>query len=35
MGMIAQQAGADHVTVEEIVTAAAMRDAVIERLIGK
>ncbi len=33
MGMIAEQAGADHVTVEELVTAQTMRDAVIERLV--
>lgn len=33
-GMLAKQVGADHVTVEEIVTAAAMRDAVIQKLVG-
>lgn len=32
-GMLCQQAGADYVVVEEVVTAMAMRDAVIRRLV--
>jgi CPA2 family monovalent cation:H+ antiporter-2 len=31
-GMLCVQAGADHVVVEELVTAQAMRDAVVEKL---
>lgn len=32
-GMLCQQAGADYVVVEEVVTAMAMRDAVMRRLV--
>ena len=34
-GMLASQAGADHVVVEEVVTAEAMKNAVVEHLCGK
>lgn len=34
-GLLATQAGADHVVVEEIVTAQAMQQAVMERLLGQ
>jgi len=34
-GMLASQAGADYVVVEEVVTADAMKDAVLQRLIGE
>jgi Trk K+ transport system NAD-binding subunit len=34
MGMLCQQAGADHVTVEEVVTAESMRDVVVQQLTG-
>jgi len=34
-GLMAAQAGADHVTIEEVVTAEAMQRAVVERLCGR
>jgi len=34
-GLLCQQAGADYVVVEEVVTAMAMRDAVVGKLIGQ